>query len=55
MREDVLDEIISVARAREKYGVVFTGTVEDYDLAVDGPATEALRQEMGAATAAAAA
>lgn len=43
VKEDVLDEIVSVARAREKYGVVFTGTVEDYDLAVDPEATAALR------------
>jgi N-methylhydantoinase B len=49
VREDVLDEIISVERAREKYGVVFTGTVEEFDLAVDVAATEVLRRELGAA------
>jgi N-methylhydantoinase B len=48
VREDVLDEIVSVQRARDKYGVVFSGTVEDFDLAVDVAATEALRTEMGA-------
>jgi N-methylhydantoinase B/oxoprolinase/acetone carboxylase alpha subunit len=26
VRDDVLDEIVSIARAREKYGVVLTGT-----------------------------
>ena len=43
VKDDVLDEIISVARAREKYGVIFTGTVEAYDLEVDVAATTALR------------
>lgn len=52
VKEDVLDEIVTVQRAREKYGVVFTGTVEDYDLAVDAGATQALREEMGMALAA---
>ncbi|TGD71358.1 hydantoinase B/oxoprolinase family protein [Mangrovimicrobium sediminis] len=47
VKEDVLDEIVSVERAREKYGVVFTGTVEDFDLAVDIAATQALREQMG--------
>ena len=55
VRDDVLDEIVSITRAREKYGVVFTGTVEEYDLEVDVAATAALRQEMSAAQAAQAA
>ena len=55
VRDDVLDEIVSMVRAREKYGVVFTGTVEEYDLEVDVAATAALRQEMSAAQAAQAA
>lgn len=55
VKEDVLDEIVSIARAREKYGVVFTGTVEEYDLEVDVAATAALRQQMTAARAASAA
>jgi N-methylhydantoinase B len=46
VKEDVLDEIVSVNRARDKYGVVLTGTVEEYDLAVDLEATNALRREM---------
>jgi N-methylhydantoinase B len=43
---DVLDELVSVEAARTVYGVVFTGTLAEYDLAVDVTATEALRREM---------
>jgi len=46
VKDDVLDELISIERARDKYGVVFTGTVENYDLAVDVAATAALREEL---------
>ena len=49
VKEDALDEIVSIARARDKYGVVFTGSVEEYDLAVDVKATEAQRQQMRSA------
>jgi N-methylhydantoinase B len=49
VKEDALDEIISIARARDKYGVVFTGSVAEYDLAVDAKATEAQRQRMRSA------
>jgi len=52
VRDDVLDEIVSLGRAGEKYGVVFTGSVEDYDLEVDVVATAALRKELSAAKAA---
>jgi N-methylhydantoinase B len=48
VKEDVLDEYVSIEAARAKYGVVLTGTLENYDLAVDLAATEALRKEMGA-------
>lgn len=48
VKEDVLDEYVSLRAAREKYGVVLTGSLDDYDLAVDWTATEALRREMGA-------
>ncbi|GIX31321.1 MAG: N-methylhydantoinase [Porticoccaceae bacterium] len=48
VREDVLDEIVSLERARTKYGVVFRGSLENYDLEVDYPATEALRRRMAA-------
>jgi N-methylhydantoinase B len=51
VKEDVLDEKVSLAAAREKYGVVFTGTLENYDLEVDVAATRALRQAMGPARA----
>ncbi|NGY03382.1 hydantoinase B/oxoprolinase family protein [Solimonas terrae] len=55
VRDDVLDELVSLERARDKYGVVFTGTVEDYDLAVDVAATQALREKLRSAKLAAAA
>ena len=55
VKEDVLDEIVSITRARDKYGVVFTGTLEEYDLAVDIAATQALRRRISAARAAEAA
>ena len=48
VKEDVLDELVSLQAARKKYGVVLTGTVEDYDLEVDIAATNALRQSMSA-------
>jgi len=51
VREDVLDEIVSVARARDRYGVVFTGSVEEFDLAVDAAATAAQRSRLAAAAA----
>ena len=47
VKEDVLDEYVSLEAARNKYGVVLTGTLENYDLAVDLEATEKLRREMG--------
>jgi N-methylhydantoinase B len=44
---------MSVSRAaRDKYGVVLTGSLDDYDLEVDVAATAALRQHMKAAQAA---
>lgn len=49
VREDVLDEKVSLAAARDKYGVVLSGTLEEYDLEVDAAATAALRQRMQAA------
>ncbi|MGH8519095.1 MAG: hydantoinase B/oxoprolinase family protein, partial [Panacagrimonas sp.] len=47
--EDVLDEKVSLGAARDKYGVVFTGSVDEYDLAVDVAATHVLRERMSAA------
>lgn len=52
VKEDVLDEYVSLSAAREKYGVVLTGSLENYDLAVDAAATAALRARMRAAHAA---
>jgi N-methylhydantoinase B len=46
VRDDVLDEYVSLKAAREKYGVVLKGSLEQYDLEVDGPATAALRRQM---------
>ena len=42
--DDVWDEYVSVDAARERYGVVITGTLEDLTLALDPDATVALRQ-----------
>jgi N-methylhydantoinase B len=46
VKEDVLDEYVSEKAAREKYGVVLTGSLANYDLAVDLAATATLRAEM---------
>jgi N-methylhydantoinase B len=46
VKEDVLDEYVSIERARQDYGVVLTGSVEDLDVEVDRPATAELRAEM---------
>lgn len=54
VKEDVLDEYVSVKAAEEKYGVVLKGSLEEYDLKVDVAATEALRKTMKAAHAASA-
>jgi N-methylhydantoinase B len=49
VREDVLDEYVSVGAAREHYGVVLRGSVEAGDLAVDADATRALRERLAGA------
>ncbi len=46
VKEDVLDEKVSIARARDKYGVVLKGSLEEYDLEVDVEATRALRARL---------
>lgn len=46
VKEDVLDELVSMEAARDVYGVVLTGTLAEYDLAVDEAATRALREKM---------
>jgi N-methylhydantoinase B len=50
--EDVLDEYVSIEAARERYGVVLTGSLAEGDLAVDAPATRSLRERMDAERAA---
>jgi N-methylhydantoinase B len=44
---DVLEGWESRQKARDVYGVVFTGEIEDETLAVDEAATAALRREKG--------
>lgn len=46
VKDDVLDELVSVKMARQRFGVVLTGTLEEYDLEVDVAATNALRRGM---------
>ncbi|MBN48832.1 MAG: methylhydantoinase [Spongiibacteraceae bacterium] len=46
VKEDVLDELVSLQAARSQYGVVLVGELADYDLKVDHAATDALRREM---------
>jgi N-methylhydantoinase B len=48
VRQDVLDEYVSVEAARERYGVVLTGSVEACDVEVDAEATRKLREELAA-------
>lgn len=43
--DDVLDEYVSVESALRDYGVVLTGSREEWTLAVDAPATSRLRSE----------
>ena len=45
VREDVLDEYVSIEAARERYGVVVTGTVEDCDIDIDTEKTATLRRQ----------
>ncbi|WP_033925849.1 hydantoinase B/oxoprolinase family protein [Sphingomonas sp. 35-24ZXX] len=49
VKEDVLDELVSIAAARDIYKVVLTGSLDDYSLAVDRDATALLRGERVAA------
>ena len=43
---DVLEGWESIEKARDVYGVVFTGMIEDDSLAVDAAATAARRREL---------
>jgi hypothetical protein len=44
----VLDEYVSERSAREDYGVVLRGSLEELDLVVDEEATALLRSELRA-------
>jgi len=46
VREDVLDEYVTLEAARERYGVVLRGTPEECDVEIDVAATNALRQQL---------
>ena len=46
VREDVLDEYVSIEAARERYGVVLRGSAEACDVEVDAEATRALRERL---------
>ncbi len=48
VRHDVLERWISTLSARDTYGVVWTGSLNDGDLAVDSAATAELRRELAA-------
>lgn len=48
VREDVLDEYVSIKAARERFGVILTGSVEDCDIEIDLPKTTSLRGELQA-------
>lgn len=48
VRDDVLDELVSLNAAREDYGVFLSGEIEDCSLAVDEEATAELRAELAA-------
>jgi len=48
VREDVLERYVSLAHAREVYGVEFTGAVDDESIAVDVTATAARRARLRA-------
>ncbi len=47
--EKVLDEYVSIEAAEREYGVVITGSLEEWDLAIDRAATEKRPAAMGAA------
>ena len=49
VKEDVLDEYVSIEAARERYGVVVTGTIEECDIDIDVGKTEELRRQRLAA------
>ncbi|MBW2317050.1 MAG: hydantoinase B/oxoprolinase family protein [Deltaproteobacteria bacterium] len=48
VREDVLDEYVSVEAARERYGVVLSGSAQECNVEVDQAATQQLRERLTA-------
>jgi N-methylhydantoinase B len=46
VREDVLDEYVSLEAARDRHGVVLTGSVEEGSIEIDHDATKALRERL---------
>jgi N-methylhydantoinase B len=46
VREDVLDEYVSIEAARDRYGVVLTGSAAACDVEVDIEATRRLREQL---------
>jgi N-methylhydantoinase B len=46
VREDVLDEYVSLEAARDRYGVVLTGSAENCDVEIDWDSTRALRDNL---------
>ncbi len=52
VKEDVLDEYVSIAAARDRYGVVLRGSLDNWDLEIDEEKTAQLRRERMHASAA---
>jgi N-methylhydantoinase B len=48
VRMDVLEKYVSIEKARDIYGVIFTGRIDEESLAVDHEATIRQRQKLGA-------
>jgi N-methylhydantoinase B len=46
---DVIEKYVSIEKARDIYGVIFTGRIDEESLAVDHEATVRQRQKLGAA------
>jgi N-methylhydantoinase B/oxoprolinase/acetone carboxylase alpha subunit len=46
VRRDVLERWVSLEQARALYGVIFTGSIDDETFAVDGEATQELRERL---------
>lgn len=46
VKEDVFDEYVSLVVAKDKYGVVLIGSLEEYDFEVDWVVIEVLRSIM---------